>query len=439
MIVFYLLAAVLLGILIMVHELGHFLACKAVGVRVERFSIGFGPRLLKTQRGDTEYALSLIPLGGYVKMGGAEPTPDGEIPDLGPDAYLSKPIGLRAVIVAAGPLTNLLLGFVVTFLVLWIAGLPTLGAPVVGSVEPDSPAAVSGIVADDVIQSVDGEPVESWNDVQSAFDASGGTVELTVRRGGSRVTIPLDLQGPEGEPLDLGLTPFVPAVVGDVMSGSPADRAGLEPGDRLVRIEGQEVRTWNDVGDIIYERPNEETLVEWFRDGETMSATIVPEVGEELFGDNEVREVGLIGIMREWDVEPLPFGEAIVSGLRLTRTYAVMLVQALGYAVGELGRGRVPSDVLGGPVRVVQMATESARWGGSYFFGFMALLSVNLCVINLLPLPILDGGHLLLLFIEKLRGRSLSERALLIWQQIGLVFFISLTIALLYMDLSRGA
>ncbi len=439
MFVFYLLAAVLLGILILVHELGHFLACRAVGVRVERFSIGFGPRLFKVQRGDTEYAISLIPLGGYVKMAGAEPAPDGEIPDLGPDAYLSKPVSKRAFIVASGPLTNLLLGFVVTFLVLWIAGLPTLGAPVVGSVEEGLSAAASGVTAGDLIVSVDGRQVESWSDVQEALDEAGVEADLVVERDGRTVTIPLSLQDPDGEPADLGLTPFVPAVVGDVMSGSPADRAGLRPGDRLVRIEGREVRTWYDVGDVIYERPNEETLVEWVRDGETMSATIVPEVGEEMVGENEVRQVGLIGIMREWEVERLPFTEAIVSGLRLTRTYAVMLVQALGYAVGELVRGRVPSDVLGGPVRVVQMATESARWGGSYFFGFMALLSVNLCVINLLPLPILDGGHLLLLLIERIRGRSLSERALIIWQQIGLVFFISLTIALLYMDLSRGA
>jgi regulator of sigma E protease len=438
MFVFYLLAAVLLGILILVHELGHFLACRAVGVGVERFSIGFGPRILRITRGGTEYALSLIPLGGYVKMAGAEHAPDGEVPDLGPDAYLSKPVSKRALIVAAGPLTNLLLGFVITFLVLWIAGLPTLGEPVVGSVGAGSLAEAAGIRAGDLIVAVDSTPVGSWTDVQERFDASDGAAGMELERDGQRVTVRLDLPGPEEEGSELGLTPFVPAVVGDVMSGSPADRAGLRPGDRLVSIAGTDVRTWYDVGDIIYERPGQETEVVWVRGDETMSAVIVPEEGEEVVGENEVRRVGLIGIMREWDVERLPFGEALVSGLRLTRTYAVMLVQALGYAVSELVSGRVPTDVLGGPIRVVQMATESARWGGSYFFGFMALLSVNLCVINLLPLPILDGGHLLLLLIERIRGRSLSERALLIWQQIGLVFFVSLTIALLYMDIARG-
>ena len=439
MFVFYLLAAVLLGILIMVHELGHFFACKAVGVRVERFSIGFGPRVLKVQRGDTEYALSLIPLGGYVKMAGAEPAPDGEIPDLEPDAYLSKPVSKRAIIVAAGPLTNLLLGFVVTFLVLLVAGLPTLGEPIVGDVQPGSLAELSGLAAGDRIERVDGELVESWTDVQERFDASGGSVVLVVDRDGRVATVELDVVDPDGEQAELGITPFVPAIVGDVMSGSPADLAGIESGDRFVRIDGREVSSWYEVGDVIYERPDMETEVVWERDGETMSAVIVPDVGEEVFGDNDVREVGLIGVMRQWDTERLPFTEALATGLDLTKTYAVMLVQALGYAVSELVSGRVPSDVLGGPIRVVQMATESARWGGSYFFGFMALLSVNLCVINLLPLPILDGGHLLLLLIERIRGRSLSERALLIWQQIGLVFFVSLTIALLYMDIAKGA
>ncbi len=436
MIRFYVYALVFnLGILIFVHELGHFLAARAAGVRVERFSMGFGPRILRFTRGATEYALSVIPFGGYVKMAGMEPPPDGDASALGPDTFLKKRIGVRAVIVAAGPVTNLVWALIVTICVLTVSGLPTLGAPVVGEVEPDSPAAAAGLEPMDRIVSVDGVDVSSWSEVIAlASDDEDGVIELVVERGGDvPVSVPLRLSVPdseEGGGMDLGLFAFVPPVVGDVLSGGPADRAGLAAGDSIVSINGAPVRTWTELGNIIYDSLGEELTIVWSRRGEIMSASVVPEEGDEPIGTTDVRKVGMIGIMRPWSTKRLGFGEAVTAGFRYTGSNLRLIVD---FFVG-LATGRVSGSLVGGPIKVVQLASESARWGASYFFSFMAFMSLNLFLINMLPLPILDGGHLLLMALEKLRGRGLTERQLMVWQQVGLVFFVSLMVFLLVRD-----
>ena len=318
---------------------------------------------------------------------------------------------------------------------LLFTGIQTLGEPVVGEVEGGSPAAVAGLLPRDHIVSVGGTDVGSWEDVVrlAALDEDG-SVELVVSRGadpGVLVDVTLVVAADEetGE-IDLGLTAYVPPILGDVLSGGPADRAGMRAGDVIVTIDDVEIASWSELGGIIYESLGEELTIVWERDAEVMSAVVVPEEGDEPVSMTEVRTVGMIGIMRPWEVRRLGPGEAVVTAVRFTAANLRMIVE---FFVG-LATGQVAGSMVGGPIKVIQLASESARWGATYFFGFMAFMSLNLFLINMLPLPILDGGHLLLMVLEKVRRRGLTERQLMVWQQTGLVFFAGLMIFLLVRD-----
>jgi len=227
--------------------------------------------------------------------------------------------------------------------------------------------------------------------------------------------------------LDLGMDSYVPPVVGDVMSRSPADRTGLERGDRIVSIAGAPVRDWSNVGEVVRARPGEEIEVVWERGGRRMRALVVPEAGEGEAGE------GQIGVMATLGAKRLGFREAAVSSVR----YAVVTVRMLALFFVDLVRLEISTEMLGGPIRVVQLASESARWGPMYFFGFMSYLSLSLFFINLLPLPVLDGGHLLLIALERVRGRKLTDRQVLVWQQVGLVFFACVMVLLIVKDVMQ--
>ncbi len=437
MFVFYIYAGVLLGILIIVHEVGHFIAARAAGVTVERFSIGFGPRIAKFTRGETEYAISLIPLGGYVKMAGMDPSEGEGDAAPGPRTFLGKRIGVRALIVSAGPVTNFVWAFIVYTGVLWASGLPTLGEPLVGEVAPGSVADSAGLRLGDRIVSVDGVEVANWAEVvEQAGEGEADRYDLVVRRhDGTEVPVVLEaVPDSAGGAPRLDLTAFVPPVVGDVLRGGPADLAGIRSGDRVLSVDGISVETWNGLGDIIRMRADTEVEIVWQRDGETMRAVVTPVESEEPVGTTGVQRVGQIGVMRTWDVRDLGLGESIVTGFRITVSNVVLIAQFFWGLV----RGQIATEMLGGPIRVVQLASESARWGASYFFSFMAFLSLNLFLINLFPLPILDGGHLVLLGLEKVRGRRLTDRQLMVWQQIGLIFFVGLMIVMIVVDTLRA-
>lgn len=436
MFVFYLYAAVLIGILIIVHEVGHFVAARASHVTVERFSIGFGPKILKVKRGNTEYALSLIPLGGYVKMAGTDVSehPTGE--DHAPDTFPGKPIGVRALIVAAGPLANVLWAFLVYVGIVWVGGVPTFGDdPVVGLVEPGTPAAAAGIAVLDRVVSVEGEPVGTWEDLRSGIhsaDLSDG-ISLEIERPGvpGLVTLTVDA-APDSQTgaVAIGVAAYIPPLIGDVMRESAADLAGLREGDRVTAINGTPVRTWYELSSIVSESPNEELTISWERDGQDFETVLVVDETQEAVDMTEVITVGTIGTTVPLMMRGVGFGEAVAAAARVSVSTGYQIVSLFWMIV----TGRISMDMIGGPIRVVQMASESARWGASYFFAFMAYLSLNLSIINLLPLPILDGGHLLLLGLERVRRRGLTERQLLVWQQIGLVFFIGLAVFLLARD-----
>jgi regulator of sigma E protease len=314
----------------------------------------------------------------------------------------------------------------------WAVGLPTLGEPTIGGVENGSLAEAAGLMAGDRIVSIDGEDVDDWADIMRLTAAAdGGAVEFTVERETGDRLVSAVLEAPpiaDAGTFDLGISP--PSVVGDVMRGGPAHRAGIRRGDKIISVDGVEIGSWRELGDSIRDRAGEELRIAWEREGVAMEALVVPEEGEEPVGATGVRRVGMIGVMRPWGMRRVPAGEAFVAGFRTTTSYLGMIVMFFW----NLVRGQVSADAVGGPIRIVQIASESARWGASYFLGFMAFFSLNLFLINLLPLPMLDGGHLLLLGLEKVRRRSLTERQLLVWQQVGLFFFIGLTVFLIVKD-----
>jgi regulator of sigma E protease len=346
-------AIVVLGLLIFVHELGHFLACKRVGVGVLRFSLGFGPVLVSRRVGETEYALSAIPLGGYVKMVGQED--DGSEPDPAtvgaPNSFAVKPLWARALIVFAGPLGNLIFASLL-FSILFATGVPVMTSKV-GGVKEGMPAAKAGVVAGDEIVAVNGKPVSRWEDLSQAIrDSDGSPVELKLARDGAERTVSVTPERTEGR-----------TIFGEPM---PIFVIGVEPSDQ-----------------IITERSN-----------------------------------------------PL---KAIWQGIVKTGELCVLTV----VTIVKLFQAVVPASNLGGPLMIMKMAGEQAHQGLPALLYFMAILSINLGVLNLLPIPILDGGHLLFMGVEKILGRPLEIRQREIAQQVGMFVLISLMGFALYNDLHR--
>jgi regulator of sigma E protease len=353
MTIFY--AIVLLGIVIFFHELGHFLAARLSGVKVLKFSLGFGPKIAGIKRNDTEYLISAIPLGGYVKLYGE--SPDEEIPEGKRHlSFTHKPVSRRAFIVFSGPLFNILLAVVI------FAGVYTAGIPVLTS------------------------------------------------------------------------------EIGEVMKDSVAERAGLRAGDRVIEIDGQSITAWDELASRIQRSPEKPINIKVRRQigggvTEIIVLTVIPkkEKVKNLFG--EEIEVGLIGIKPSDKTFIRRLNPLSALGQGFLKTGEVVSLTLL--SIVKLIQRVIPIETLGGPIMIFDIAKKSAEAGAMNFFAFMALISINLGVLNLLPVPILDGGHLLLFLIEKIRGRPLSERSISIAQKIGLAFIILLATVAFYNDIMR--
>lgn len=343
-------AILLFGFVIFVHELGHFIFAKMSGVRVLKFSLGFGPKVIGKRIGETEYLISALPLGGYVKMHGEDPDDDTEGSDAG-RAFKEQPIIKRMGIVFAGPLFNLLTAVVIFFFI-FVIGFPTL--------------------------------------------------------------LP---------------------VIGEILPGSPAERAALQAGDRVLEIDGKSVGQWNALTEIIYASPERQLSLKIRRGEEVFSLSITPErkTTKDLFGED--REIGLIGVRPSGETAAYREDPLSAAGNAVVKTWEITVLTLTG--IVKLIQRIIPADTIGGPVMIFQLAERQAAAGAINFFTFAAVISINLGILNLLPIPILDGGHILFMSIEAIRKRPLSERFVMVAQRVGLALLLFLMAFAMYNDFFR--
>jgi regulator of sigma E protease len=418
-----------LGVLIFVHELGHFLAARRLGVRVLTFSLGFGPKVLKVRRGDTEYCLSAIPLGGYVKMAGENPedTRTGR-----PDEFLSRTKWERFQVLIMGPVMNILLAVVVMTGVLYRgADVPAYETqpPVVGTVQAGSPAEQGGIEPGDRVVSVAGRTVETWERFfQAVMPKARTPVDIVVDRAGATMTFRVTPQPrTRFEMGDIGVMPVMQPQVRLVTSGGPADRAGLAPGDVVVAVNGAKVESDKALVKVINEHADRLLTMTIRRDGATRQVEVTP-------ADQGGK--GLIGIQLSpfelRTIEP-GFLQAVQMSVERNVEWSTLIFRTLG----QLFSGEASPRQLMGPVGIAQLSGDAAATGWVALFGVMAMISLNLGLINLLPIPVLDGGHIFIMALEGVVRRDFSmavkEKMLLA----GFAVLMLLMVTVIYNDLAR--
>ena len=420
-----------LGILIFVHELGHFLVAKGAGIRVERFSLGFPPRVIGFRWKETDYCLSLIPFGGYVKVAGMADAGSEEATGAEWE-FPSKPIWVRMAVIAAGPAMNLLFAYV-AFLFLYSAyGIGSVDSTAVDPLE-GSPAAIAGLRHGDVIVRVGDRPVANYHELGRELEkAAGAAVTVDAERDGRTLAfdLPRDIEaGREEASSDMpyGLSLLYPTVVGGVVEGMPAEAAGLKQGDRITRVAGADVMTWDEMRELISRHPGEEIEISWIRDGEPMTVPITPQPRPE-----GGATIGQIGIGPHTSTAEVPFGEAAALSASSLVNSAGLILDFIGNIFQE---DRYKE--LGGPILIAKMADDTAERGLEPFVYFLSLLSVNLAILNLMPIPALDGGHLVFLTLETVMRRPLSQRKREFCQQVGLVLILGLMILVTFNDLNR--
>ncbi|WP_409309627.1 sigma E protease regulator RseP [Pectobacterium sp. B1J-3] len=436
-----------LGVLITVHEFGHFWVARRCGVKVERFSVGFGRALWRRRdRFGTEYVIALIPLGGYVKM--LDERVDTVAPEFRHQSFNSKTVWQRAAIVSAGPIANFLFAIVAYWLV-FIIGVPGV-RPVVGEIVPNSIASQAEMSAGIELKSVDGIETPDWDTARLALIGKIGSNQVVINTAplGATQTVQktLDLRDWQFEPdkqdpvMSLGIVPRGPqveAVLTQVQPGSAAEKAGLQVGDRIVKVGGQVLAHWRDFVAAVRDNPEQSIALDVERGGVMLPLTLTPD--SKSIGGGRVE--GLAGVMPS--VAPLPeeyktvrqYGPFSAIYQATDKTWQLMKLTVS--MLGKLVTGDVKLNNLSGPISIAQGAGMSADYGLIYYLMFLALISVNLGIINLFPLPVLDGGHLLFLAVEKLKGRPVSERVQDFSYRIGTVLLMLLMGLALFNDFSR--
>lgn len=434
------LTIIVLGVLVFVHELGHFVTAKWAGVGVPRFSIGLGPRLVGVQVGETDYCLSAIPFGGYVKMAGMEgeeafeSLEGGEVSGEEAEAlspakrFENKSVAWRLAILSAGVAMNFLLGWCIYVGLAWRDGIPTLAGTAIAGVDSTVAAAHPELeaLAGESISGVAGRSVSNWEELSEALLAAEGTELGIALASGRSVTIAVAGEA-DRERIAIGLVPLVPSVIHDVQGGSPAARGGIQPGDRVVSIDGIETPSFDRLSEVVQARPERivPVVVERQVDGGVRQLSLTVETGVEKAPqppDGKFVDVGVLGVGARIDRIDLGPGEAIVAGTQAAGRASMLILGGLY----DIVTGRVSLKAVGGPVAIGQLTGHFARQGLSSLLGWVALFSINLAILNLLPIPVLDGGHILFLGIEATRGRPLSTTQKLRLSQVGLAFLVLL-------------
>ena len=433
-----------IGILVVVHEFGHYVAARWAGVKVLRFSVGFGKPLISRRfgRDQTEWTLSALPLGGYVKMLDER---EGEVPAAEAHRSFNRATVWRRIgIVSAGPAANFLLA-IAFYWVLFLSGLPAL-KPIIGEPPADTPAAQAGLVAGDEIRRVNGDDTMSFQDLRLSLLRAGVagspiTLELADGRSARLDAPPMDTDNLERDTLlPLGIVrydPIIPPVIGKVVPDGAAARAGFQAGDRLLKANGEAVANWQDWVRLIRQHPGAPLRIEYERQGRHGELTVVPDAVDE--AGQRIGKIGaaplideamLASLMTEVRYGPL---DALWHGAAKTWDMSLFTLEMMGRMV----LGQVSWKNLSGPLTIADYAGQSATLGWISFVGFLALVSVSLGVLNLLPIPLLDGGHLMYYVAEVFTGRPVSDRTMEIGGRVGMTLLLLLMSFALFNDLQR--
>lgn len=415
---------IVIGVLVFVHELGHFIMAKRAGVRVEKFSLGMGPKVFGFKKGDTEYILSALPLGGYVKMAGENPD---EEPTGAPDEFQSKTVWQRTKIAATGPLTNILLSFLIMPLV-FMVGTYSEGPAKVGYVENNSPAAHAGFMAGDVIEEINGRSISDWTKALTLIAVNPDTeVKVTVDRSGDKKAL---LLRPEtATELKIGMSGLVldmPAEIGKLKKGFPAEKSGIIVGDKIIAVDGKIIYHWNQFSSLVKESKGARLMITIERDGKRIEQAITP------IEDSGRHVIGVEPVMR------LVFKKhGFLESLSLGFDKTIDSIDLTFITLKKLLTLNLSIKTLGGPVMIAQMSGQAAAAGLSAFLSLLAMISISLGILNLLPIPVLDGGLILFLLIEAVRKKPLSRKVMEVSQSIGAAVLISLIVVVSYNDIMR--
>ncbi len=453
---------VVLGVLIFVHELGHFMAAKSVGIDVQRFSVGLPPTMVGFRRGETEYVIGWLPFGGYVKMGGMDDevmerieggAGEGAEEEAGegvvtqprepkPGDFDGKPIWARTLVISAGVIMNMLFAYVVYTGVNAAWGRPELAenrvAQVLPELLPPGAEALAQLTSGTRLISVGDRQVSHWGDVQDGFlEAPAGP--LTIVADEPRTVVEIDIASDPQERIQVlqGLLYWIDAEVGFLNPGSPAERSGLEVGDRISVADGVAISNWWDLVDVIEDRPDIPMELTLEREGQSLTLSVTPEATAEddpVTGETViVGKLGILGPIEEFVYSDVSLAQALQLGY--AETVGVSR-QILGF-VRDLFTGGVPLRSLGSIVTIGSVAGQAAESGLETFLRFMAFFSINLAILNLLPIPVLDGGHLVFLGIEAVRGKALSVETRMRWSQVGVVVVLGIMLLAFSNDILR--
>ncbi|MCK4250630.1 RIP metalloprotease RseP [candidate division WOR-3 bacterium] len=419
----------ILAFCITIHEFGHFIVAKLFHIPVEKFSIGFGPPLFRKKIGETDFRIAYFPLGGYVKMAGEEEgkilKTEEESEKSGVPDFYDAPIYKRILVIFAGPLFNIISAIIVLFLTFSIFGVSTDPYTKI-QVEKNSYADRAGFIEGDSIILVNDTRINNWDKFIEVLSSNiDREVSITVMRNGREVTKNLVIT-----PDSLGLINLVPPVLGTIKRDGPAYKAGMKMGDKILKINGAEIKTWNGLVDIIRYSKEKSFLFEWQHNGEIKTANITPISVYDPITEDTIRQ---ISVLKPQGRIYLPSLQILV--LSTKRTHAIIILTLNTFY--QLITGKISRKALGGPIAIAKLSGESAQWGLEFLLGLLVIISINLGLINLFPIPAIDGGQIVISLIETIRRKRFSRKTRIIIQQIGYALILLLIIFVTFNDITR--